>query len=251
MTSTTPAASVDDIAKHGWTAVPVDANAILKGRSYVHKPQPRLVSDMLFPSDDPVVAKVQDYAKKHLILQTYHHSMRVYYWGYAILHDQFPEHAGQVSLSTWALACLLHDIGTTAENLRGTLLSFEWFGGILALNLTRESGAPAAQAEAVAEAIIRHQDLGTEGKITLLGQVIQLATIYDNMGGNAGLVDPATLADVNRVWPRAGWSGCFAATIRQENGLKPWAHTTHLGEDAFPEGVENNALMEPFDDWGL
>lgn len=71
------------------------------------------------------------------------------------------------------------------------------------------------------------------------------------MGGNAGLVDPATLADVNRVWPRAGWSGCFAATIRQENGLKPWAHTTHLGEDAFPEGVENNALMEPFDDWGL
>lgn len=71
------------------------------------------------------------------------------------------------------------------------------------------------------------------------------------MGGNAGLVDPATLADVNRVWPRAGWSGCFAATIRQEIGLKPWAHTTHLGEDAFPEGVENNALMEPFDDWGL
>lgn len=81
MISTTPAASVDDIAKHGWTAVPVDANAILKGRSYVHKPQPRLVSDMLFPSDDPVVAKVQDYAKKHLVLQTYHHSMRVYYWG--------------------------------------------------------------------------------------------------------------------------------------------------------------------------
>lgn len=79
--TTTPAASAEDIAKHGWTAVPVDANAILKGRSYVHKPRPRLVSDMPFPSDDPVVAKVQAYAKEHLVLQTYHHSMRVYYWG--------------------------------------------------------------------------------------------------------------------------------------------------------------------------
>ncbi|RYP93552.1 hypothetical protein DL770_000294 [Monosporascus sp. CRB-9-2] len=247
MASTTPAASADEIGKHGWTAVPVDVNAILNGKPYIHKPKPRLVRDMPFPSDDPVVAKVQDYAKAHLIPQTYHHSMRVYYWGYAILQDQFPEYADTLSLSTWALACLLHDIGTTQENLHGTLLSFEFFGGILALNLTRESGAPKAQAEAVTEAIIRHQDLGTEGNITLLGQVIQLATIYDNMGGNQELIDRATLVDVNKAWPRMGWSSCFAGTIREENGLKPWAHTTHLGEEAFPEGVENNELMKPFD----
>jgi cyanamide hydratase len=29
----------------------------------------------------------------------------------------------------------------------------------------------------VAEAIIRHQDIGTTGKITFLGQLIQLATV--------------------------------------------------------------------------
>ncbi|RYP48476.1 hypothetical protein DL769_011197 [Monosporascus sp. CRB-8-3] len=251
MASITPAASAGEIAKHGWTAVPVDANAILNGKPYIHKPQPRLVTDIPFPSDDPVVAKIQAYAKAHLIPQTYHHSMRVYYWGYAILQDQFPEYANTLSLSTWALACLLHDIGTTQENLRGTLLSFEFFGGILALNLTREAGAPKAQAEAVAESIIRHQDLGTEGNITLLGQVIQLATVYDNMGRNPALIDRATLVDVNKAWPRMGWSGCFAGTIREENGLKPWAHTTHLGEEAFPEGVENNELMKLFDTWGL
>ncbi len=171
-----------------------------------------------------------------------------------------------MSMSTWALACLLHDIGTTEENLQGTLLSFEWLGGVLALQLLLPPAAPAAQeepgeapatatraqAEAVAEAVIRHQDLGTEGRITVLGQVLQLATVYDNTGANPGLVDGgATLADVNRAWPRMGWAGCFAATVRREVALKPWAHTTHLGERAFPEGIENNELMRPFDDWGL
>ncbi len=87
MASTTPAASAEDIAKHGWTAVPVDADAILKGRPYVHRPRPRLVGDMPFPSDDPVVARVQQYAKEHLIPQTYHHSMRVYYWGMSRHHQ--------------------------------------------------------------------------------------------------------------------------------------------------------------------
>jgi len=154
-------------------------------------------------------------------------------------------------MSTWALACLLHDIGTTDDNLRATLLSFEFYGGILALNLTKEHGASQAQAEAVAEAIIRHQDLGTVGTITFLGQVIQLATIYDNMGGNPGLIDETTRLDVNKAFPRKGWSGCFSKTIRRENALKPWAHTTHLGEEDFPEGVKNNTLMADVDNWGL
>lgn len=120
------------------------------------------------------------------------------------------------------MTALLHDIGTTHENLRATRLSFEFYGGMLALDLVgRQSGAPRPQAEAVAEAIIRHQDLGETGKITFLGQLIQLATIYDNMGGNPGLVHPETKVDVNETYPRLGWSKCFASTIREENALKP------------------------------
>ncbi|KAI8625292.1 hypothetical protein F5Y19DRAFT_450934 [Xylariaceae sp. FL1651] len=207
--SSTPAASVDDISKHGWTAVLRDADAIFKTKPPV-KPSPLGIADMRFPSDDPVVAKVQRYAKEHLIEQTYNHSMRVYCWGLSIMKDQFPEYGSTLSTSTWALACLLHDIGTTHENLRATLMSFEFYGGLLALNLIKEYGAPTAQAESVAEAIIRHQDLGTVGKITFLGQVIQLATIYDNMGGHPGLIDESTRQNVNKAYPRKGWSGCFS-----------------------------------------
>ena len=67
------------------------------------------------------------------------------------------------------------------------------------------------------------------------------------MGGHKELVHTDTIVDVTSHFPRMGWSSCFAATIREENRLKPWAHTTALGEDAFPEGVLNNALMKPFD----
>ncbi|KAI2465111.1 cyanamide hydratase [Annulohypoxylon bovei var. microspora] len=249
--SSTPAASAADIAKHGWNAVPVDSDVTLNGMPYLHKPSPLTTKDIPFPSDDPIVIGVQEYAKKHLIEQTYNHSMRVYHWGYSILKDQFPQTFGKLSLSTWALTCLLHDIGTTHDNLRATLMSFEFYGGILALNLTKELGAPQAQAEAVAEAIIRHQDLGTVGTITFLGQLIQLATIYDNMSTNPQIIDPVTRDEVNKAYPRKGWSGCFSKTIREENSLKPWAHTTHLGEEDFPEGVEFNELMKPYDNWGL
>lgn len=73
--------SDDSIAEHGWTAVPVDPEAIFKGKPYLYKPTPILVKEIKFPSDDPIVAKVQQYAKETLPLPTYNHSMRVFYFG--------------------------------------------------------------------------------------------------------------------------------------------------------------------------
>lgn len=74
----------DPIAEHGWTPVPVDAEAIFKGRPYLNRPIPILAKDIHFPSDDVIVAKVQAYAKEHLPPQTYNHSMRVFYWGISL-----------------------------------------------------------------------------------------------------------------------------------------------------------------------
>lgn len=144
-------------------------------------------------------------------------------------------------------------------------MSFEFYGGILALDLlSKELHAPIEQAESVAEAVFRHQDIGETGMITTIGQLLQLATIFgtrrstiqgteeltkmvDNMGGHKELVHEDTIKDVTARYPRNKWSSCFAATIRKENGLKPWAHTTALGEDDFPNGVQNNKLMHPYD----
>ncbi|KAF3931027.1 hypothetical protein ABW20_dc0103224 [Dactylellina cionopaga] len=242
--------NTDNVALHGWTAVPRDSNAILEGKPYLNKPELLLVTDIPFPTEDVVVSKVQEYAKQKLSSQTYNHSMRVYYFSVTILQQQFPEFAKTLSLSTLALTCLLHDIGATHDHIRATQLSFEFYGGILALDLIKTKlGAPQSQAEAVCEAIIRHQDLGTVGTITFLGQLIQLATIYDNMGGNPDIIHVGTRVDVNKAFPRDGWSKCFSDTIRDENSTKPWAHTTHLGEEEFPSGVLGNKLMEEYDGW--
>ena len=73
---------------------------------------------------------------------------------------------------------MLHDIGTTKTNLNATRMSFEFHGGLLALNLLQEHGASKSQAESVCEAIIRHQDLGESGMIHSVGQLIQLATVF-------------------------------------------------------------------------
>lgn len=172
----------------------------------------------------------------------------------AILYQQFPEHADQLSCSTLALTSLLHDLGTTSSNMSATRMSFEFYGAILARDLLLSKDISASQdtADAVFEAITRHQDLGTEGKITLLGQIIQLATIYDNVGGQHPTVQHfdkilhvKTRETVIERYPRPGWLGCFAATVREETKRKPWCHTTHI--PGFADIIEGNELMRPYE----
>ncbi|SPO03683.1 probable Cyanamide hydratase [Cephalotrichum gorgonifer] len=241
----------DEVAQNGWTAVPVDASKIFKNGPYINKPEPLLAAGIHFPSDDPIVRQVQEYAKNHLPRQTYNHSMRVFYYATAIVRQQFPEDAPTFSPTTLALTCLLHDIGTARDNINATRMSFEFFGAIKSLNLLLDLGTTTDQAEAVCETIIRHQDLGTDGTITFLGQVIQLATIYDNVGDHPNvpnfgeILHEKTREDVNKVFPREGWLGCFANTIKEEVSLKPWCHTTHIPD--FDKKVEANELMKPYE----
>jgi cyanamide hydratase len=96
-----------------------------------------------------------------------------------ILTQHFPDLLAQPQfLETYYMTCLLHDIGTSAENLSGTKMSFDFYGAIVALDILKKFGASKDMAEAVCEAIIRHQDLGETGTITSLGGVIQLATVF-------------------------------------------------------------------------
>lgn len=61
------------------------------------------------------------------------------------------------------------------------------------LDVLKKEGAPVEQAESVAEAVMRHQDLGDTGTLTRIGGLVQLATIFDNMGGNPQLVAGETI----------------------------------------------------------
>lgn len=234
------------IEKYGWTAVPRKVSLLLS-QSQASGEAPFIpVGELKFP-DTELARQVHEYAKRELRTETYNHSMRVYAYGKAILTHSFPTWSSPSFDETYYLSALLHDIGTTDTHISATLLSFEFYGALLALDLLKGLQAPMEQAENVAETVIRHQDLGETGTLTRVGGLVQLATIFDNKGGNPELVNRRTIESVVKAFPRNGWSGCFAATIRKEIGMKPWAHTTHLGERDFAEGVENNELMAPYD----
>lgn len=184
---------------YGFTAVPASAEALLTSTPAYPPPTtapiPILVSNTPIPNT-PLATRINAYAKAHLPTPTYNHSLRVYHFGLAIKRYRFPFPDWDFSDETYFLACALHDIGTTEENIQATRLSFEFSGGYLALDLLQDKSsqnqsqsqststdgatavAPRDQAESVAEAIIRHQDLCTVGKITAVGQLLQLATIF-------------------------------------------------------------------------
>ncbi|KAL5364713.1 cyanamide hydratase [Aspergillus floccosus] len=239
------------IAANGWSSMPVNAGAIFGDQPFINKPGPLSLSDIAFPFDDPTVAKTLNYAKETLHPKTFNHSMRVYFYGMAITKQQFPEQAAALNPATWALTCLLHDLGTAEENLTATRMSFDIYGGIKALSVLKGFGATTDQAEAAAEAIIRHQDIGVNGTITYIGQLIQLATIYDNIGShphvkNFGeLIHETTRAEVNKAYPRLKWCMLFASVIRKEVEIKPWCHSTHLVN--FENEIEANELMRQWE----
>ncbi|PQK09162.1 hypothetical protein BB8028_0001g12330 [Beauveria bassiana] len=241
----------DDIKLNGWTAVPINASQLFNGQTYNHVPSALKVRDMQFPADDPVVQQVQHYVRERFPRETYNHSMRSYYYASAIVRQQFPEVVDSFSLSTLAMTALLHDLGTTDENMAASHMSFEFYGALKAATILEKFGASHDQADAVCEAIIRHQDLGTEGNITFLGQVIQLATIFDNVSDHPYLPDIKNLIhietreDVIQAFPRFGWLGCFAKTVQQEISTKPWSHTTHIPN--FDQKILGNSLMKQYE----
>ncbi|KAL4916735.1 hypothetical protein BDW62DRAFT_185518 [Aspergillus aurantiobrunneus] len=224
----------DPVVEHGFNPVPADTAALFEQANLRASGAPSVIPVSATPiPNTPLARRIQEYARSHLPKPTYHHSLRVYHYGLAIKQYLFPD--WKFTDETYFLTCMLHDIGTTHQNLHATRLSFEFYGGFLALDVLQKDPEEAAvatqaQAESVAEAIIRHQDLRDVGKITAVGQLIQLATIFDNIGGHTQLVHDDTVKDVIENYPRLKWSSCFAATVGEEVGLKPWAHTTALGD---------------------
>ena len=70
------------IAAYGFTAVPRSVTALLSlSTASADSPAvPITISSIPIPSS-PLAIKVQEYAQKELAVETFNHSMRVYYYG--------------------------------------------------------------------------------------------------------------------------------------------------------------------------
>lgn len=207
--------------------------------------------------------RINAYAKAKLPSQTYTHSLRVYTYGRAIAQECFPSWnltSNSELDETWFVTALLHDIGTTPEHISSTRLSYEFWAGYHALEILQDASSTAPhhgdadngiaskdQAESVAEAIIRHQDVQDKGSISLLTRLIHLGTLLDNIGAGKELVHPETIVAVNEAYERRAWSGCFRDTVVKEKTLKPWAMVSRI--EGFEKDIEANGegLMARWD----
>lgn len=204
----------ENVSFYGFTPVPRDPEVLFAGHPTASGDNPKqdlfVASDFPLP-DSPVVEQVKAFVKKELDEQTYNHSHRVYIYGmYASLTVSYLHLSIGVALTkthfptweydkeTYYLACLLHDIGTADKFLATTKMSFEFKGAIVARDLILQVGGVEDQADSVCDAIIRHQDIFVKGwvvnhlgdtdhlllrgNITMVGQILQLSTILDNVG---------------------------------------------------------------------
>ena len=106
----------NEVLLNGWSAVSIDGMKLFNGKTYKTPPMPAKVEDIKFPSDDPVVAKAQQYAKENLPLETYNHSMRVYYYGTCLLSTS----KGLAAADTSSY----HDCSPAVSGIRKHLVSF-------------------------------------------------------------------------------------------------------------------------------
>lgn len=75
------------VEKYGWTAVPRKVELLLQLSEASGPAKPILVSSMKLPNST-LVQVVKEYAQKELAIETFNHSMRVYYYGLAPLNTR-------------------------------------------------------------------------------------------------------------------------------------------------------------------
>ncbi|KAA8647193.1 uncharacterized protein ATNIH1004_005883 [Aspergillus tanneri] len=159
--------------------------------------------------------RVQDYAREHLPACL---TMKYYY----VRDSQFAD-------ETYFLTVFCM-ISAPRQRLSAPLISASRF----------------TVAEGAAEAIIRHQDPCKMGSITTVGQLIPLASILVRVCIRSWCTT-ILCAMPSSISRRCGGANCFGNTVLQENRHKPWAHTTTLGEDDFPDNILGNAHAAPFE----
>ncbi|KAF9262004.1 cyanamide hydratase [Marasmius fiardii PR-910] len=246
-----------NVAYYGFTPVARDPDVLFAGHPTASGDNPKqdlfTAGDFPLP-DSSLVKDVKAFVKTELDEQTFNHSNRVYIYGVALAKTHFPE--WEYDLETYYLSCLLHDIGTAEKYLATTKLSFEFKGAIVARDLILGLGGVEDQADSICDAIVRHQDIFVKGgNITMIGQILQLSTVLDNVGLRANLIHPKLIETTTKMFPRKGWSEHFARVIDKEEKLKPWCHTTTFEvpnwkvgiPSNFATDVRNNKVMQPFD----
>jgi cyanamide hydratase len=271
-------------ALYGLTAVPAQfpspqsltlKNSLTNGATTLRELTAQEVATM---PDTPLARRIDKYARAKLPPQVYRHSRRVFAWGNAVVRGSvwgeqsvFEGEKGNIGdeklSETWFVTAMLHDIGTPEETLKSTRLSYEFWAGFHAVQILQDASltgdadqtdavADREQAESVAEAVLRHQDVQDKGKVSLLTRLIHIGTLLDNIGRGKEFINHQTIDNVVKEWTRTEtdgegrvesvWTDCFRGTVELEKKHKPYAMVSRIEgfEDVIAKNGAKGGLFE-------
>ncbi|KAF8474657.1 hypothetical protein BDZ91DRAFT_629614, partial [Kalaharituber pfeilii] len=213
------------------------------------------LSSIPFPVT-PLTTKVRNYAATRLPSPHLNHAYRTYFLGQAMVMQQFPEWREHYTDEAYLCAALLHGVGICGP-AKSTRMSAEIAAGVSAWGILRGCGAEIALAEAVVESVVRQrdgedrvfnpQDWGTDGKVPILCQILQMGMWLDNVGYLSEWIDMRTVEEVVERYPRLGWCYVLAEAMEREGREKPWGSVTKIGKEEWGMRVRGNKCMERYE----
>jgi HD domain-containing protein len=165
------------------------------------------------PPDTPMVRAARAHLLDACTTPLVNHSMRTAYWTLLVLH-QHGEVTPEDRETAWA-AALLHDVG-----LERPLPQREFaLAGIAALHgLARETGWPAPQLDAAAEAIATNLSLRVDpARSGRIAWAMNVGGAGELGGGpHRGQMHPARVAELEAMFPRTGFKSEALRLIRAD-----------------------------------
>ncbi|KAJ7264374.1 hypothetical protein C8J57DRAFT_1718750 [Mycena rebaudengoi] len=188
-----------------------------------------------------------EYANKMLANTGFFHCVRTYYFALTILHNGFPSGTPGVPQITFEElnkrlyhACILHDLGWTAEPEGmahpAHAMSFEIFGGIMAYDHLHATDPKldANQVGDIVQSIMLHTSEYAAGPSSAVGMLLPLGALFDVMGYDAlgpgsldFLYNRKTVQEIERAYPRGAFAADGAEVLNKEFDTKPNCILSH------------------------
>lgn len=176
----------------------------------------------------------QEYAEPWLL----NHSLRAYSWAAAYAADVDIAYDGELLY----VAALLHDLALTAP-FDSHALPFEEAGGHLAWVFAAGAGWGRVRRARLAEIIVLHMRDDVPAGDDPESHLLQVAVTVDVSGGRLDTFDPAFVAELHRVLPRAGFAATFADLFRDQARRKPAGAAAQLVRN----GLLGRIVTHPLD----